>query len=89
MVLSVATKINVSKTNTVHFRKQCQNRTQFQFKIGDNIIEIKETYTYLGCILSETLDFTVTATVLAESAGRALGSLINKYRAPDALPFSV
>ena len=81
MVLSVATKINVSKT--MNFRKQCQNRTQFQFKIGDNIIEIKDTYKYLGCILSETLDFTITATALAESAGRALGSLINKYRAAD------
>ena len=34
-------------------------------------------------------DFTVTATALAESAGRALGSLINKYRAADGLPCSV
>ena len=50
---------------------------------------MKETYKYLGCILSETLDFTVTATALAESAGRALGSLINKYRAVGGLPFSV
>ena len=82
-------KINLNKTNIVHIRKQSQNRTQFQFKIGENNIEIKETYKYLGCILSETFDFTVTATALAESAGRALGSLINKYRAADGLPFSV
>ena len=82
-------RINLNKTNIVHFRKQSQNRTEFQFKIGENIIEIKETYKYLGCILSETFDFTVTATALAESAGRALGSLINKYRAADGLPFSV
>ena len=34
----------------------CYTRqTQFQFKIGENKIEIKETYEYLGCILSETL----------------------------------
>ena len=82
-------KINLNKTNIVHFRKQSQNRTQFQFKIGENKIEIKETYKYLGCILSETFDFRVTATALAESAGRALGSLINKYRAADGLTFSV
>ena len=82
-------KINLNKTNIVHFRKQSQNRTEFQFKIGNNVIELKESYKYLGCILSETLDFTVTATTLAESAGRTLGNLINKYRAADGLPFSV
>ena len=82
-------KINLNKTNIVHFRKQSQNRTEFQFKIGNNVIELKESYKYLGCILSDTLDFTVTATALAESAGRALCNLINKYRAADGLPFSV
>lgn len=89
MVFSVATKINLNKTNIVHFRKQSQSRTQYEFNIGNNSIDIKEMYKYLGCILSETLDFTVTATTLAESAGRALGSLINKYCAADGLPFSV
>ena len=50
-------KTNLNKTNIVHFRKQIQNRTEFQFKIGNNVIELKESYKYLGCILSETLDF--------------------------------
>lgn len=82
-------KINPNKTNIVHFRKQSQEKTRFNFNIGGTQLEIKESYKYLGCILSETLDFTVTATALADSAGRALGSLINKYRMSDGLPFSV
>ena len=58
-------KINPTKTNIVHFRKQSQNKTEFHFKIGDDIISITPSYKYLGCVLADTLDFTETANILA------------------------
>ena len=39
-----------------------------------------ESYNYLGVLLDEFLDSNKTAKLLADSAGRALGSLINKVK---------
>jgi hypothetical protein len=82
-------KINPTKTNIVHFRKQSQNKTDYLFKIGDDIISVAPSYKYLGCVLTDTLDFTETANILAESAGRALGGLLNKAKALNGLTFNV
>ena len=45
-----------------------------------DVIEIVSRYRYLGIVLDEMLDYSVTASVLADSSGRALGSLYTKYR---------
>ena len=37
-------------------------------------------YKYVGIVLDEMLDYSVTANVLADSGGRALGSLYTKFR---------
>ena len=37
-------------------------------------------YKYLGVILHEHVDFGVTAEVLAGAGGRALGSILHKYK---------
>ena len=37
-------------------------------------------YKYLGVILDENLKFDVCIKTLADSAGRALGSVINKFK---------
>ena len=42
-------------------------------------IDIVSSYRYLGVELTEFLDYTHTATVLCESARRALGALVAKY----------
>ena len=49
--------------------------------------ELPEQPSYLGCIINENLDFTVTAECLAESAERALGMLINKFFANKHMSF--
>ena len=46
--------------------------------IGNSVVTISENYKYLGLIINEFLDFSVTAEMLANSAGRALGGMINK-----------
>ena len=45
-----------------------------------DVIEIVSRYKYLGIVLHEMLGYSVTANVLADSGGRALGSLYTKYR---------
>ena len=66
-------KFNVTKTIVVHFRRLSQDRTVFNYKIGQETINVVDKYKYLGCILTESLDYTSTESTLDESAGRALG----------------
>ena len=61
--------VNISKTKVVNFRKKNKALTDFEFKLGDSILEISHKYKYRGVILNEFLDFTETANVFSESAG--------------------
>ena len=61
--------INTEKSKAVHFRKGRRKRTEFTFKIGQNVIELVETYKYLGVIFQEKSDFTQTADALATGGG--------------------
>ena len=47
------------------------------------------TYKYLGCSITEFLDFDYTVSQLADSGGRALGSIITKMIKNCGFPFSV
>ena len=46
-------------------------------------------YVYLGLVLTEILDYSVMAKHVANSAGRALGLVISKFKSAGGLPFSV
>ena len=81
--------INVNKSNIVHFRPCCIPRTEVVFKCGVNNIKLTEKYVYLGLTLTEFLDYNVTAKIIAQSASRALGLLIAKYKALGGMPFDV
>ena len=72
--------INLQKSGVVHFRKPCMPKTDTVFKIGDNAIDIVDHYKYLGVIFDQYLNFNYNVDTLANSAGRALGSLISKYK---------
>ena len=65
-------KVNVSKSKIVHYRPSGQERTQFVFKLGSENLEVVSQYKYLGLVLNEFLDFSITAALLAESAGIGL-----------------
>ena len=73
-------KVNPQKSNVVHFRPRSCPRTSFVFKYGDQILQTVTKYKYLGIVFDEFLDYNVTATVLADSAGRALGSIYNRFK---------
>ena len=76
--------VNISKAKVVHFRKKNKALTDFEFKLGDSILEICHKYKYLGVILNEFVDFTEITNVLSESAGRAFSMLVsNLYKKVD------
>lgn len=72
--------VNMTKSEIVHFRHKNKNRTNFAFKLGEKIVKYTEVYRYLGIHLNEHLDFCEAEKVLAESSGRALSSIINKFK---------
>ncbi len=44
------------------------------------MLNIVDKYKYLGTILNEHLDFSVTSSVLSGVAGRALGAVISEFK---------
>ena len=53
--------INGTKSNIVHFRTPSIPRTRSIFTVGECNLEVVESYKYLGFLLNEYLDFSVTA----------------------------
>ena len=72
--------MNIDKTQIVHFRKSQKQRTKFEFKIGLDKVTVVSKYKYLGTFLDEFLTFSENAQILADSAGRGLGSVLSKFK---------
>ena len=80
--------VNTVKSKVVHFRKNSQARSEFEFTLGEHVLNYVENYKYLGVVLNEFLDFTVTCNNLAQSASRALGEINSKFEVLKNLGFS-
>lgn len=81
--------VNLSKTKVIHFRNKSVEKSIFQFKCGELYIEFTDKYRYLGLVLNEHLDYSVTAKYVAQSATRALGLLISKFKQMGGMPYDV
>ena len=81
--------VNSRKSNVVHFRLNSEQRFDFDFTCGTDKIGTVDRYSYLGITLTEFLDFDVTAKIIAQSASRALGLLIAKYKTMGGMPYDV
>ncbi len=79
--------INIGKTKVMHFRNKNQSITNFLFSVNNLPLECVNDYKYLGIIMDEHMEFDKTAEMLASSAGRALGAIINKVRVNKDLGF--
>ena len=79
--------VNCSKSNIIHFRNPSVSKTNFVFKCS--ILHVVDRYAYLRLLLSEHLDFEITAKFVAQGASRALGLLISKCKLASGLPFNV
>ena len=73
-------KVNINKTNILHFRNKRKSKTSFNFKFDGVTLDIVNQYKYLGTVFSEHLDFEITSSILAGAAGRALGAIISKFK---------
>jgi hypothetical protein len=81
--------INTSKSNVVHFRPGTVSRCSSVFVCGESEIALTDRYKYLGLVLTEHLDFAVTAKAVAQSANRALGLVIAKAKSFGGVSYSV
>ena len=81
--------VNDAKSNVVHFRPNSVSRVDFNFTCGVHNITIMDRYTYLGITLNEYLDYNVTAKCVSQSASRALGLLIAKYKCIGGMSYDV
>ena len=72
--------VNHSKTQIMHFRQIRTKRSDFQFQFGKQKLQYVENYKYLGLNLDEHLLYDYGTSVLAGSAGRALGGIIAKTK---------
>ena len=72
--------INQTKSNIIHFRNTGRNRSVFKFSLADDVLEYTTSYKYLGLVLDEHLHLPKSGDILADSAGRALGGMIAKYK---------
>ena len=72
--------VNCSKSNIVHFRPPSKQPTHFIFKYDTKVLERVSDYKYLGVCLDECLNYKKCSSILADSAGRALGGIISKFK---------
>ena len=72
--------VNLDKTKVVQFRRATCEVTKFKFIFNFEALEIVPSYRYLGLDINEHLDFSHIVNLLADAAGRALGSLVAKHR---------
>ena len=81
--------LNCNKSKIVHFRPKSICKTNIECTCGNDMLMTVDRYLYLGLVHREHLDYSITATVIAQSASRALGLLIAKCKSFGGLPFNV
>jgi hypothetical protein len=72
--------VNINKSKIMHCRPKTQIKSNVIFKYGDKQLEYVEKYKYLGVIIDYCINYEVTASVLSNSASRALGNLFSKFK---------
>ncbi len=66
--------VNLEKSNILHFRPPSVEATKHIFVFGENNIAIVDRYKYLGLVLTDLLDYNVTAKIRSTVCGSCIGS---------------
>ena len=82
-------EVNLTKTNVMHIRNSRKAQSRFTFFFDRRPIPYCSSYKYLGSQLNEFLEFKFTIDKHADSAGRALSSIITKMIKNNGFPYSV
>lgn len=80
--------INQDKSKIVHFRKSNRQRSNYVFKVGNTVIDFAPMYKYLGVYFHENLNYEENVDILAQSASRALGSIVSKLKRNNFMAYS-
>ena len=78
--------VNLDRSKAVHFRNRV--RSDFQSKLGNENFQFVNQYIYLGILVTEHLDYTAIAKRVANSASRAFGLLVAKFKTLGGMPFN-
>ena len=81
--------MNLSKTNILHVRNSRKNQSRFVFLLNNRPVAYCKHYTYLGITINEFLGFKFTCQVQADSAGRALSSIVTKMIKNGGFPYNI
>ena len=79
--------MNAKKSQIVHFRTRSISRSTFPFKCC--ALDTVDKCVYLRLAMNEFLDVMVTDEIVSQSASRALGLLIAKFKALVGMPYDV
>ena len=79
----------MSKTNILHVRNQRKEQSKFVFLFDKKPVDYCKNYKYLGVNIDEHLDFKYTVERQADTAGRALGSIVTKMIKSGGFPYNV
>ncbi len=73
-------KINNGKTIVIHFKNKSTKIIDVTIQLGEHDIKKVDKYIYLGVYLNEYLDYQTIGNTLSGASGRALGSVISKFK---------
>ena len=82
-------EVNLSKTNILHVRPKRKAQSKFMFLFNKRPVPYCTNYKYLGCYITEHLDYMFSVDRQVDSAGRALSAIISKMIKNKGLPFNV
>ena len=82
-------EVNLSKTNIIHIRQKRKPQSNFTFQFNNKVVAYCQSYKYLGCFIDQHLDYKFTVDILADSAGKALSSVITKMIKNKGFPYSI
>ena len=82
-------EVNLSKTNIMHVRSKRKMQSKFLFLFNNRPVPYCKFYKYLGCFIDEHLEYKFTLEMQADSAGRALSSIITKMIKNQGFTFSI
>ena len=81
--------VSPTKSQIVHFRPRSVPRSNVKFTCGSSDLATVDKYLSLRITLTEFLDFNITANIVSQSASRARGLLIAKFKAIGGMPFEI
>ena len=81
--------VNLDKSKVLHFRPKRTPKTIAKFYIGISRLEVTDMYRYLGITFTDTVDYKITADLLAKASSRATSKVISLYYANKGLSWNV